>query len=181
YYDANQAQFQAPERVKAEYVVLAGEALAKQEPVSEDEIKKTYEARAAQFKVDEQRRASHILVKTREEADKVAAEVKKNPAAFADLAKKHSQDTGSADNGGDLGWFGPGMLVKPFEEAVFAMKEEGELAVVQSEFGFHVIRLAGVQGGKTRPLDEVKKELADEIARQKWQRKFAESAETFSN
>jgi peptidyl-prolyl cis-trans isomerase D len=182
YYDANAAEFRTPERVRAEYVLLSADALARLEPATEAEIKAAYDARAAQLKVDEQRRASHILVKTKEEADKLLAEIKKAPNRFAELAKKHSQDPGSAEKGGDLGWFGPGMMVKPFEEAAFALKKEGELAgPVQSEFGFHIIRLGGIQAGKTRSLEEVKKELADEISRQKGARKFAESAEAFSN
>ena len=182
YYEANQAQFRTPERVRAEYLVLSAQALARQEPVTEEEIRKAFEARASQFKVDEQRRASHILVKAKEEAGKIMAEARKSPAGFAELAKKHSQDTGSAEKGGDLGWFGAGMMVKPFEEAVFAMKKEGELAgPVQSEFGFHIIRLTGVQAGKARPYEEVKKELAEELARQKGTRKFSEIAEAFSN
>ena len=182
YYEANQAQFRTPERVRAEYLVLSAQALARQEPVTEEEIRKAFEARASQFKVDEQRRASHILVKAKEEAGKIMAEARKSPAGFAELAKKHSQDTGSAEKGGDLGWFGAGMMVKPFEEAVFAMKKEGELAgPVQSEFGFHIIRLTGVQAGKARPYEEVKKELAEELARQKGTRKFGEIAEAFSN
>jgi len=180
YYEANQAQFRTPERVRAEYVVLSADALAKQEPASDDEIKQAYAQRAASFRVDEQRRASHILVKTKEEAQRIFAEVKKNPARFAELAKQHSQDPGSAQKGGDLGWFGRGMMVKPFEDAVFDMKQ-GEVRVVPSEFGFHVVRLTGVQEAKTRPLEEVRKELAADIARQKAQKKYAESAEAFSN
>src|ERR1700716_886004 len=90
YYDANQAEFRTPDRVRAEYVVLSAELLARQEPVTEAELKSAYEARAAQYRVDEQRRASHILVKSREEADKLLAELKKSPGGFAELAKKHS-------------------------------------------------------------------------------------------
>ena len=180
YYDANQADFRTPERVRVEYVVLSADTLAKQEPVTEEEIKKAYEARAAAFRVDEQRRASHILVKTKEEADKIAAELKKNPGAFAELAKQHSQDPGSAEKGGDLGWFGPGMMVKPFEEAVFSMKQ-GESSVVQSEFGFHIVRLTGIQPGKTRSLEEVRKELVTDLTRQKGAKKYSEAAEAFGN
>src|SRR5437868_1214614 len=176
YYDANQAEFRTPERVRAEYLVLSADSLAKQDPVTEDEVKKAYEARASAFRVDEQRRASHILVKTKEEAEKIAAELKKNPGAFAELAKKSSQDPGSAEKGGDLGWFGHGMMVKPFEDAVFGMKP-GELRVAQSEFGFHVIKLTGVQEGKTRPFEEVKQELAAELSKQKGAKKYSESAE----
>ena len=180
HYDANLADYRTPERVRAEYVVLSAENLGRGEPVSEEEIKAAYEARAAQYKVEEQRRASHILVKTKEEADKLLAEVKKAPGRFAELAKKHSQDTGSAEKGGDLGWFGPGMMVKPFEEAVFKLAEN-ETTVAQSEFGFHVVRLTGVRPGKSKPLAEVRKELADELARQKGARKFNEEAEAFNN
>ena len=182
YYDANPVEFRIPERVRAEYVLLSAEALARLEPATEAEIKAAYDTRAAQIKGDEQRRASHILVKSKEEADKLMADIRKNPGAFADLAKKLSQDPGSAAKGGDLDWFGPGMMVKPFEEAVFAMKKEGELAgPVQSDFGFHVIKLTGIKAAKPRSLDEMRKELADEISRQKGSRKFAESAEAFSN
>jgi peptidyl-prolyl cis-trans isomerase D len=180
HYDANQADYRTPERVRAEYVVLSAEALSRQDPPSDAEIKAAYDSRANQFRVEEQRRASHILVKTREEADKILQELKKAPARFAELAKKHSQDPGSAEKGGDLGWFGRGMMVKPFEEAAFKLGQN-EMQVVESEFGHHVIRLTGVQAGKTRPYEEVKKELADELARVKGQRKFAEAAETFSN
>jgi peptidyl-prolyl cis-trans isomerase D len=180
YYDANPAQFRTPERVRAQYVVLSAEDLAKQEPVSDDEIRKAYEQRASSYRVDEQRRASHILVKTKEEAQKLLAEVKKNPGAFAELAKKYSQDTGSAEKGGDLGWFTRGTMVKPFEDAVFSMKQ-GEIRIVPSDFGFHIVRLTGVQEAKTRPLEEVRKEIAADIARQKGAKKFSEDAEAFSN
>ena len=180
YYEANPAEFRTPERVRAEYVVLSAENLAKQEPVTEDEIKKAYEARAAAFRVEEQRRASHILVKTKEEADKLLSLLKQNPGRFAELAKAQSQDPGSAEKEGDLGWFGRGMMVKPFEDAVFSMKQ-GDLQIVQSDFGFHVVRLTGIQAGKTRGLDEVRKELAADLGRQKAGKKYAESAEAFGN
>jgi peptidyl-prolyl cis-trans isomerase D len=180
HYDANLADYRTPERVRAEYIVLSAESLARQDPPTEQEIKAAYEARAAQFRVDEQRRASHILVKTKEEADKILAEVKKNPGQFAALAKKHSQDPGSADKAGDLGWFGRGMMVKPFEDLVFKLGQN-ETQVVESEFGFHVVRLTGVQAGKMRAFEEVRKELTEEVARQKGQKKFVEAAEKFND
>src|SRR5436190_4935910 len=108
------------------------------------------------------------------------AELKKNPAAFAELAKKQSQDPGSAERGGDLGWFARGAMVKPFEDAVYSMKQ-GETRVAQSEFGFHVIRLTAIQPGKSRPLEEVRKELTTDLTRRKAQRKYAESSEAFGN
>lgn len=180
HYDAHQADYRVPERVRVEYLVLSAEALARQDPPTEEEIKAAYEARASQFRVDEQRRASHILVKTKEEAEKILQELKKNPGRLAEFAKKHSQDPGSAEKGGDLGWFGRGMMVKPFEEAAFKLAQD-EMQVVESEFGFHVLRVTGIQAAKARPYEEVRKELAEELARQKGQRKFAEAAENFSN
>lgn len=180
YYEAHKDEFRRPERVRAQYLVLSAQALAKQNPPSEAEIEAAYQARAAQYKVEEQRRASHILVKDKAQAEKLAAEVRQNPSRFAELAKKESQDSGSAAKGGDLGWFGHGMMVKPFEDAVFQMKE-GEVRVVQSEFGWHVVRVTGVQAAKTRPLDEVRKDIAGELAQQKGAKQFAEAAEGFSN
>jgi peptidyl-prolyl cis-trans isomerase D len=180
FYEAHQADYRTPERVRAEYVVLSAQGLARQEPVTEAEIKAAYDARASQLQVEEQRRASHILVKSKEEADKLLSQLKQNPGQFAELAKKHSQDPGSADKGGDLGWFGRGMMVKPFEDAVYSMKQ-GELQVAQSEFGFHVLRVTGIQAAKTQGIDEVRKDLTAELARQKGAKKFAETAEAFSN
>ncbi len=181
YFAANAPEFLIPERVRAEYVVLSAESLGRQDPVSDAELKAAYEARAAQYKVEEQRRASHILLKTKEEADKLAAELRKAPGRFAELAKKHSQDPGSAEKGGDLGYFGRGMMVPAFEEAAWRQKEGETGSPVQSDFGWHVIRVTGVQAAKTRSLEETRAELAAELGRQKGTRRFAEAAETFSN
>ena len=181
YYDANPAEFRVPERVRAEFLVLSAEALGRREPPAEADLKAAYEARASQYRVEEQRRASHILVQTEDEATKLAAEARKSPARFAELAKKHSQDPGSAASGGDLGFFGRGMMVPVFEQAAFGMKV-GEIgAPVKSEFGWHVIRVTGVQPAKARPFAEVRAELAAELARQQGARRFAEAAEAFSN
>ena len=181
YYDANPAEFRIPERVRAEYLVLSAEALGRQDPVPEAELKAAYDLRAAQYRVEEQRRASHILVKTKDEAEQLAAEARKAPARFAELAQKHSQDPGSAAKGGDLGLFGRGMMVPAFEQAAFRQKE-GEIGPpVQSDFGWHVIRVTGVQAGKARSFAEVRGELAAELGRQLGSRRFAEAAEGFSN
>ncbi|HUN67267.1 MAG TPA: SurA N-terminal domain-containing protein [Burkholderiales bacterium] len=182
YYDANLAQFKVPERVRAEYLVLSAQDLAKSETATDAELKAAYEARASQLGSAEQRRASHILLKTREEAEKVLAEARQAPQRFAELAKKYSQDTGSAQNGGDLGMNARGALAaKSLEDVIFKLKP-GEIGdVVQSEFGFHVVRLEAIQAGKTASFDEVKNELAAEVAKQKGARKFAEVADAFNN
>jgi len=181
YYDSHLADYRQPERVRAEYAVLSAAELAQGESVSEAELKAAYDVRASQFGVAEQRRASHILVKTKEEADQVLAEAQKAPQRFAELAKKHSQDFGSAEKGGDLGMNAKGSLASPaLENAIFSLKP-GELSVVQSEFGYHVVRLAGVQAGKAGSIEDARKELTAEIQKQKGQKKFVEMAESFNN
>ncbi len=107
--------------------------------------------------------------------------MQKAPGKFAELAKQHSQDPGSGANGGDLGFFGRGMMVKPFEEAVFSMKEGQISGLVQSDFGLHIIKVTGIKSAKQKSLDEVKAEIEGELKRQGAQRKYAEAAEAFSN
>jgi peptidyl-prolyl cis-trans isomerase D len=181
YYDANAAEFRRPERVRAEYVMLSADQLVRNEQVSEADLKAAYQERLGQMTEAEQRRASHILVKTKDEAEKIAAELKKNPNRFADLAKKQSQDPGSAEKGGDLGWFGPGMMVKPFEEAVFAMKQGETSGPVQSDFGYHVIRVTGVRAAKSRPFEEARAEIEADLRKSRAGKKFNEAADTFTN
>ncbi|QDZ27787.1 SurA N-terminal domain-containing protein [Noviherbaspirillum sp. UKPF54] len=193
YYEKNSADFQVPEQVKAEYVVLNGEALAAQIPVSDADIKSYYEQNAKRYGEEEQRRASHILIKVDKNAsnaDKAAAkakaeallaQVRKNPADFAKLAKENSQDPGSAQNGGDLGYFGKGMMVKPFEDTVYKLKQGEVSDLVQSDFGFHIIQLTGIKPAAIKPLDEVKGEIAAEIRKQQATKKYSEMAELFTN
>jgi len=182
YYEANPAEFKVAERVRAEFVVLSAQELGQGEAASEAELKAAYDARAGQLGVAEQRRASHILVASREEAEKLRAEARRSPQRFAELAKQHSQDTGSAENGGDLGMNARGALAsKALEEVIFALKANDISEPVQTEFGFHLIRVTAVQAGKSRSLEEMRGELATEIARQKGAKKFAEAAEGFNN
>ena len=179
YYDGNPAEFRSPERVRAEYVMLSADALAKQDPVTEAEVKAAYDQRINQYSVAEVRTVSHILVKSKDEADKILAEARKSPAKFGELAKQHSLDTGTAERGGDLGAVTRESLDPKLAEAVYAMKN-GEVGVAESKFGFHVVRV-GVQAGRARSLDEVRKELTEELTRQKASRRFAEVGEAFSN
>jgi len=182
YYESHLADFKVPERVRAEFVVLSAEAIGQAEGASEAEIKTAYDAKAATLGEPEQRRASHILLAGKDEAGKVLAEARKSPQSFAELAKKHSQDSGSAANGGDLGMNPRGALAsKELEEAIFRLKA-GEIGdVVTSPFGFHVVRVTAIQPAKLRPIEEVRKELAAEIIKQKGMKKFAEAAESFNN
>jgi peptidyl-prolyl cis-trans isomerase D len=179
YYDANLNDFRVPEQVRAQYIVLSAQDMAAGEAPTEAEMKAAYEARAGLDPRAGTRRASHILVATQEEADKLLAEVRKSPARFAELAKKHSADDISKEKGGDLG-FNPkgGSASKELDEAIFALKE-GDIGVVKSSFGFHVVRLAEI--GKARPFEEMKKELAAEVVKLKATRRFTEAADGFSN
>lgn len=181
YYESHPEEFSVPERVRVEYLVLSADGLREREKVPEAEVKAAYESRASQFGVPEQRRASHILVKTREEADKIVAEARKSPGRFGALAKQYSQDPGSAAKGGDLGYFAKGTMVPAFEEAAFRQKEGAIGDPVQSDFGWHVIQVTGIQPASVKPYSAVRAELAEELGRDRAQRRFAELAEPFSN
>lgn len=193
YYEANRAQFETPEQVKAEYVILSPDALMQQVSISDEEIKAWYDGHAEQYQRAEERRASHILIPlakdapeaeqkaAREQADALLKAARANPGEFAKLAKENSKDPGSAQNGGDLGFFARGAMVKPFEDAAFSLKENEISDVVQSDFGLHIIKLAEIKPAKKRPLDEVRGEIAEELKRSAASRKYAEAAEQFSN
>jgi len=191
HYEENSARFSIPEQLRVEYVVLSQDKLEAR--VSEAEIKAWYDSHKDQYSQPEERRASHILLttgsgdkaevkaKVKAEAEALLAELKKNPERFAELAKKHSQDPGSASKGGDLGFFTKGMMVKPFEDAAFALKE-GEMSdLVESDFGFHIIKLTGIKAAQVKPFAEVKGQIEADLKRQSAARQFAEAAENFAN
>lgn len=192
FYDENKSRFEVPEQVKAEYVVLSLDALLPQVTVGDAEVKAWFEGHQDRYQQAEERRASHILIQTngdtgkekakaKAKAEEVLKELQKAPSRFADLAKQYSQDPGSAQKGGDLGFFGRGMMVKPFEDAVFA-QNEGEISgLVESDFGYHIIKVTGIKSAKQRPLTEVRAEIEGELKRQAATRKFAEAAESFNN
>jgi peptidyl-prolyl cis-trans isomerase D len=194
FYETNRKQFELPAQLRAEYLVLSQAGVASQLVVSDAEIHKEYDAHPERFRQGEERRASHILIQADkgapEAAIKAAGEkaegllklVKANPADFAKLAKENSQDPGSAEKGGDLGFFARGAMVRQFEDTAFSLAKEGEISdVVQSDFGFHIIRLTGVKAEKVRPLDEVKADIAAELKRTESAKKFAELVEGFTN
>ncbi len=193
WYEKNSQQFVVPEQVKIDYVVLDSKALAAQTPVSDDDIKSYYEQNAQHYATEEQRRASHILITVNKDAtaaekaaakakaEALLAQVRKDPASFAKVAKANSQDPGSAELGGDLGFFGKHAMVKPFEDAVFKLKQ-GEISdLVQTDFGYHIIELTGIKPATVKPLAEVKNEIGSEIKKQLIEKKFAELADIFNN
>ena len=193
YYQANLNLFRAPEQASIEYVVLDADAVSKAIVLNESDLKTYYEQNAQRLSGAEERRASHILLNApksapaaereaaKAKATQLLAAVRKAPETFADLARKNSQDTGSAAKGGDLDFFARGAMVKAFEDAAFALKK-GEISeLVESDFGFHIIRLTDIKTPKQRSFEEMRPEIEAELKKQQIQKKFAESAEIFTN
>jgi peptidyl-prolyl cis-trans isomerase D len=169
YYDANLSQFMLPEKMKVDYVEITSDALAENVDIDEDQIKKMYDDYVKSVSGREERRASHILIQASE--NKAAAQIKIESlkkelelgADFAELAKQHSEDPGSAANGGDLDWVALGEMVKPFEKALFALDKGAVSDVVETQFGYHLIKLVDVRSEPVIPLGVKRYEFEDEI------------------
>ncbi|HEY9025293.1 MAG TPA: SurA N-terminal domain-containing protein [Burkholderiaceae bacterium] len=196
YYEdkAHAAEFKAPEEAKIEYVVFGIDALKPQMSLNPDEIKKFYEDNKDHFKVEEERRASHIQVsvdpkaspadvaKAKARADAILAEVRKNPASFAEVAKKESDDAGTKAQGGDLDFLSrksapPG----PFADTLFSMKEGQISDVIRAPDGFEIIQMTGVRGGAPRPFEDVRPQIEDQRRTELAQKAFASGADKFTN
>jgi len=193
FYKANEALFRTPEQARIEYVLLDLQTLQKGQSVPEAELRRYYDENASRYTAAEERRASHILIKAdkdmpaaerqkaRAKADALLEQLRKSPGQFADLAKRNSDDPGSAERGGDLDYFSRGAMVKPFEDAVFVMKN-GEISnVVESDFGYHIIQMTGQRGGEKKSFEQVRPEIEAEVGRQLAQKRYAEAAEQFTN
>jgi peptidyl-prolyl cis-trans isomerase D len=190
---ANVSWLTSPEKAEVQYVVLDLDTLKQRVAVSEDELRRSYQENLARFTSAEERRASHILIKSeksatpeqkkaaRAKAEQLLAQLQKSPAQFAELAKKNSDDPGSAANGGDLDVFGRGAMVKAFDDAVFALKPGQLSGVVESDYGFHIIQLTAVRGGQPQPFEAVRAQIEDDARKQLAQRQYAEAAEKFTN
>jgi peptidyl-prolyl cis-trans isomerase D len=193
FYQANQTLFQTREMASIEYLVLDLESVRKTIQINEADIKTYYEQNAARFSGSEERRASHILIAAPKEApaaDRAKALARaqellqlarKAPASFAELARKNSQDTGSAASGGDLNYFARGAMVKPFEEAAFKMNKGDISEVVESDFGYHIIRLTDIKAPLQKSFEELRLTLESDLKTQQAQKKYAEAAEVFTN
>ncbi len=193
FYAANPQLFQAPESASIEYLVLDLEAAKKGIVLKSEDVKAYYDQNAARLSGQEERRASHILITApknapasertaaKAKAEALLADARKSPDSFADVAKKNSQDPGSAANGGDLDFFAKGAMVKPFEEAAFAMKKGDISPVVESDFGFHIIRLTDIKAPRQKTFEEMKPEIEADLLKSQAQKKFAELAEGFTN
>jgi len=141
---------------------------APSDAVTEGQARNIYKAKSDRFQAPEQVQISHILIagndgSARAQAEKVLEELKAG-ANFAQLAKERSADTGSAAKGGDLGLFARGRMVPEFDEAAFALKQPGDLSgVVETKFGYHILKLDARRPAGLRPYEEVREELIKEV------------------
>ncbi len=193
YYEQNSKEFQVQEQAKVEYVKLSADDLLAMVVVDKDDVRKYYDEHQGDFGTPEERRAAHILITVnavvsqaeqdtaKAKAEQLLLQARQDPAKFSELAKKNSQDPGSAANGGDLGFFGHGMMVKPFEDATFALKVGEISGLVKSDFGYHIIKLIAVKPSRVLPFDEAREGIVNKLRQQKAAERFADLAERFSN
>lgn len=189
----NAERYRSVETADVQYVVLDAQSLAGSLSLPEADVRGYYEQNLQRLAGQEQRRASHILLaaakdapaaereQARAKAQDLLKQLRANPKLFAQLARTHSQDPGSASRGGDLDFFGKGAMVKPFEDAAFALQEGQISELVETDFGFHILQLTGIKAPKTPSFETLRPQLEADLRKQQAQRKFAELAETFSN
>jgi peptidyl-prolyl cis-trans isomerase D len=179
YYQANITQFDTQQQVSLAYVELSVDDLLAGIGVSEDEAEQYYEQNIQDFRTQEERRASHILIefgddqqKAEQQAEDILAKIN-NGEDFAELAETFSSDTFSAENGGDLDWFSMGMMDPAFEDAAFALQNVGDVSgVVESEFGFHIIKLTDVKPEETSPFADVKEDVIAKLKAERAEEEF---------
>ena len=193
YYKAHSERFQSAEQADVSYVVLDLASVQKGIVVPDAELKTYYEQNLSRLSALEERRVSHILIgadksapsnerdKARNKAQELLAAIQQSPDKFSELARKNSQDPGSAAKGGDLDFFARGAMVKPFEDVAFSLQKGETSKVVETEFGFHIIRVTDIKQPKVKSFEEQRAGLEVEVRRQLAQRKFAEAAEQFTN
>jgi peptidyl-prolyl cis-trans isomerase D len=181
YYRAHQADYRVPESVDLQYAQLTLAQVASTETVSDSDLQAAYDKQKAGFILPERREASHILIPfgkdpaaALKQANQVLA-LAKSGQNFAALAKKYSQDPGSAQNGGSLGWIDRAGFVVPFADALFSMKAVGDIVgPVKTQYGYHVIRLDGIQPGRTKTLAEARPELQAQIQQSEATNRFGD-------
>ncbi|HFQ92264.1 MAG TPA: peptidylprolyl isomerase [Chromatiales bacterium] len=192
YYEENKDLFSLPEQVSVEYLELSAADLMDGIEVDEDALRRMYEEQEANFVQAEERRASHILITVDPDADEAADQAARDKAlqllerirsgeSFEEIAKAESQDPGSAAEGGDLGFFGRGMMVKPFEEAVYGMSIGDISEPVRTRFGYHIIKLTDIKAQQGRPFEEVRAALEQEYRELVAEDRFYDIAEQLSD
>lgn len=195
YYDAHRNDFATPATATIQYLVMSPATLSASMQPSDADLKKYYDDNIAHFRTEGEVRASHILIaapkdasaadkaKAKQTAEELLAQVKAHPDQFAQIAQQNSQDPGSASKGGDLGYFGRGMIAggQAFDDAAFALKKDEISGIVQSDFGFHIIKVTDVKPTVTKSFDEVKDQIAKELKTQLATKAFTDSSEGFTS
>ncbi len=193
FYEKNKQEFYTPERMQVSFIKVSVDDISREIEFKEEEIRQQYEESKGRYRNPETRRTSHILIQVPQDADDAAVASAEKKAVeltdrarsdedFAALAREHSDDTGSAVNGGDLGVLASDVMVKPFEDAANALTSTGQVSdPVRTRFGFHVIKLTELVPEKVKPFDDVKEEVAGELKKRLAEEQFVERAETFSN
>jgi len=193
YYERHKADFNLPERARIEYLVLSLDAVAKNEAVSDEAVKTYFAEHQDEFGQSEERKASHILISVppdasddvkqaaRDRAEGILEQVRQSPEKFAEITKENSDDPGSAAQGGDLGFFGRGVMVKSFEDKIFSMQLDEISDIVETDFGFHVIKLIAIKEGKHPDLEEVREQIEKKLKIEMVGSIFGDIAEDFSN
>jgi peptidyl-prolyl cis-trans isomerase D len=184
HFESNQENFRVPEKRKIKYLLLDLEALRAKTVVPAADIERAYNDNFQQYSTPEQIRASHILFRTegkdeaavRSRAEEVLKEVRAG-GDFAALAKKYSEDQASAAEGGDLDFFGRGRMVPEFDQVAFALEAGQTSDLVKTSYGFHIIKLTEKKPGTTRSLDEVRKQITDQLAAERAQTEAADLAD----
>ncbi|WP_322043515.1 SurA N-terminal domain-containing protein [Paraburkholderia sp. J67] len=195
YYDAHKNEFATPATAQIQYLVLSAATVAATVNPSDADLKKYYDDNIAHYKSQEEVRASHILITVakdasaadraaaKQKAEQILADVKAHPDQFAQLAQKDSQDPGSAAKGGDLGYFGPGMIAggQAFDDAVFKLKKDEISDVIQSDFGYHIVKVTDIKPSVTKPFDDVKGQILNDVKTQQAAKLLADTTEGFTS
>jgi peptidyl-prolyl cis-trans isomerase D len=170
YFNDHKEAYRIPEKIQVTYVVFDPDTYRDQMKVSEDQIKDYYEDNLDTFKEKKQVKARHILLMLAENASKEEEEKVKQKALsvlqqartgadFSELAKKNTEDPSGKENGGDLGYFSTGQMVKPFEDAAFRLKKDEISDLVRTAFGYHIIKVEDVKEAKTKSLEEARNQI----------------------
>ncbi|MFC1657253.1 SurA N-terminal domain-containing protein [Candidatus Moduliflexota bacterium] len=191
HYEANRESYRRPDRIQLAYITVGPASLKDSVEPTDDELRGYYDVNGDEFATEEQVRAKHILFKVpesaspeeeaalRERAEFVLAKAGEG-VDFAELAREFSQD-GSGPGGGDLGWFGRGQMVPPFEEAAFSLGAGEVSDVVRTDFGFHVIKVEETREAGMRPFEEVEGEVREKVVEEEGKRRAFELAEQIND
>lgn len=191
YYERNRDRFVQPEEVSIEYVEIKAADLLGQINVTEAELRQFYDEQKDQFGVGEERRTRHILIAADQSKDptgdkglarakELLARIKKGES-FEELAKKNSEDPGSAANGGDLGFLSHDQMDKAFAEAAFALKKGEVSEPVKTSYGYHLIKVEDIRAGSQKTFEQVRGEIEQRVKEKKADTMFFERSETFSS